>query len=113
MAELNAMSCTVSLLVEFEHETSGLEDWDLEIHGIEIKFKHKSREYTATYLPGVVLEQRWSKLEAIRHLILKSGYKGSITKELKESIQVTRYKSLKYDCTYQEYVAFKNAKAAI
>jgi AMME syndrome candidate gene 1 protein len=43
--------------------------------------------------------------ETIESLIRKAGYEGRITKDLLESITLTRYQSTKASITYEEYCA--------
>ena len=62
------------------------------------------RRYSGTYLPGVALEQGWTKEETLESLSRKAGYRGQMTKDLIESIQVTRYQSQKITLDYDDYV---------
>jgi AMMECR1 domain-containing protein len=48
----------------------------VERHGVIIEFVADGRNYSATYLPDVALEQGWDQREAINSLIKKSGYNG-------------------------------------
>lgn len=67
-----------------------------------------SRRYlTATYLPDVIPEQGWSKLDAIDSAIRKAGFTGKITADVRNSLSVTRYRSDKVSCTYDQFVAWK------
>lgn len=106
--ELHLLNCTVSLLVNFD-TAKHLEDWDICINGIEINFSVDGETYNATYLPGVAYEQGWTKIQAIHNLVMKSRYRGPITKQLESIIKVTRYQALKFQCTYEEYQVFKTS----
>lgn len=108
--ELHLLSCTVSLLVHF-NDAKHLEDWDIHFDGIEINFSINGNDFSATYLPGIANEQGWTKIQTIHNLIIKSSYKGPITKHLESMIKVTRYQALKFHCTYEEYQVFKSVSS--
>lgn len=101
--ELQHLTCTVSLLKEFE-EASHYLDWEIGVHGIIIEFRDADgRNYSATYLPEIAEEQKWNKEECIESLVRKSGYQGHVTTELKLSLKTTRYQSTLCSMTYREY----------
>lgn len=115
IAELPKLECCVSLLTAFE-ECKDYLDWELGVHGIYIDFdppgsgSHRSKGATrgslsATYLPDVAPAQGWSKEEAIDSAIEKAGYHGRVTKELRQSIHVQRYRSEKAGMRYVEWHA--------
>ncbi|TKY86890.1 hypothetical protein EX895_004178 [Sporisorium graminicola] len=62
---------------------------------------------TATYLPDVIPDQGWTKQEAIDSVIRKAGFNGRITDDIRNSLRVRRYRSEKVQCTYADYVAWK------
>ncbi|KAJ1018561.1 hypothetical protein NDA16_004843 [Ustilago loliicola] len=62
---------------------------------------------TATYLPDVIPDQGWTQREAIDSAIRKAGFNGKITKDIRRSLRVRRYRSEKVERTYSEYVAWK------
>ncbi|CDW98798.1 hypothetical protein, partial [Sporisorium scitamineum] len=62
---------------------------------------------TATYLPDVIPDQGWTKQEAIDSAIRKAGFTGRITDDIRNSLGVRRYRSEKVQCTYADYVAWK------
>ncbi|GAC95003.1 alport syndrome [Pseudozyma hubeiensis SY62] len=66
---------------------------------------------TATYLPDVIPDQGWTKEEAIDSAIRKAGYNGRITSDIRRSLRVRRYRSEKVQCTYDEYVEWKQARS--
>ncbi|KZW03859.1 hypothetical protein EXIGLDRAFT_758177 [Exidia glandulosa HHB12029] len=134
--ELPRLQCGISLLVHFEDAESYL-DWTVGVHGILISFPHPSllatnssssvpsplssqsylpstrlshkRKFSATYLPDVMPEQGWTKLDAIDSAIRKAGWDGKITEELRRSITLRRYQSSKATATWDEYVAWREA----
>ena len=73
-------------------------------HGIIIQFKVDGRKYNSTYLPEVAHEQGWNHDETVDSLIRKSGYRGTISVQLKAELNVTRYQSSKVKLTYAEYL---------
>ncbi|CEG84838.1 hypothetical protein RMATCC62417_18590 [Rhizopus microsporus] len=103
LAEFPRLSCAVSLLVNFEKAKDYL-DWEIGVHGIWIEFTQVNGEKdTATYLPEVMVEQKWTKEEAIHSLLRKGGYYGKITQEYcQTSIVLTRYQSQKKEMSYKE-----------
>ena len=100
--ELPLLRCTVSLLVNFEDNKSAF-DWQIGTHGIIIDFTSGGRSYSGTYLPEVMPEQGWDHETAIRSLVRKSGYRGTVDAKLLSSISLTRYQSSKYYMTFQEW----------
>lgn len=101
-SELPSMHVSVSLLEEFQ-EAAHVFDWALGEHGISITFSSRNCRYKATYLPEVMIEQRWDQREALDSLIRKSGYRGRISDQLIQDIELTRYRSRKYSLSYAEY----------
>ncbi|KAJ1557641.1 AMME syndrome candidate protein 1 protein [Nowakowskiella sp. JEL0078] len=104
--ELPNLTCAVSLLVNFEKADNHF-DWEIGLHGIWIEFRDENgRKRTATYLPEVMEEQGWNKIEAIDSLLKKGGYLSKITEECRQTIVLTRYQSKKHTITYDEYLEF-------
>ena len=66
------MSCSVSLLTNFEEAKHAL-DWEVGKHGIEIEFEHKKKSYGSTFLPEVAKEEGWDQKTTLQYLIRKSG----------------------------------------
>ncbi|KAJ3030783.1 AMME syndrome candidate protein 1 protein, partial [Rhizophlyctis rosea] len=100
--ELPKLDCAVSLLTDFEDAKDYL-DWEVGTHGIWIEFtspSSPSRRRTATYLPDVIPEQGWSKIEAIDSALRKGGFEGRITEDVRRGVRVTRYRSSKVGGTY-------------
>ncbi|GAA96802.1 hypothetical protein E5Q_03474 [Mixia osmundae IAM 14324] len=124
-AELPRLQCSVSLLTHFEEADDYL-DWQIGQHGIYIHLpdphdhtrsiaqslsRRSARELSATYLPDVMPEQGWSKPEAVKSAVRKSGYSGRITQEILNSIRLTRYQSSKVTVTYDEWRAASAASS--
>lgn len=93
------LQCTVSILHTYE-KAKNVYDWEIGTHGIDIKFKG----YSATFLPEVAEEQKWTKEQTIKALIQKAGYGGAIdqyrnifiiysNRKLLDSIETERYQS--------------------
>ncbi|KAJ7228978.1 alport syndrome [Mycena pura] len=131
-SELPSLECTVSLLTDFEDATSYL-DWTVGVHGISIKFPHPSlltsasassspsplssathlpqvtlrQTFTATYLPDVMPEQGWNKIEAVDSAIQKAGWNGSITEDIRRSVKLRRYQSKVCVVGWDEYIEWR------
>eukprot|EP00056_Hartaetosiga_gracilis_P020792 m.21308 g.21308 ORF g.21308 m.21308 type:complete len:193 (+) comp8707_c0_seq2:94-672(+) len=102
-SELPHLRCGVSLLTDFEDADDYL-DWEVGTHGIWIEFPLESgRTTTATYLPQVMPEQGWTKVEAIDSLLRKGGYRKTIEEEQRQKIKLTRYQSSKIEISYEEW----------
>lgn len=131
---LSICLCRISLLTDFEDGTSYL-DWTIGVHGIWISFSHLSslrdttsssetpsplssslflpritskQKYSATYLPEVIPDQGWDKVEAIDSAIRKAGWRGLITEDLRRSLKLRRYQSRKISVSWDDYVRWKN-----
>ncbi|KAJ2081847.1 hypothetical protein H4R24_002054 [Coemansia sp. RSA 988] len=102
LEEIPELSCSVSLLTDFEVAENYL-DWVIGKHGIWIEFQQNGRKKTATYLPEIAQEQGWSKIEAIDNLLRKGGYQLTVTKDMRESIKLTRYQSKKAHLSYDQF----------
>ncbi|XP_014323654.1 AMMECR1-like protein isoform X3 [Myotis myotis] len=103
--ELPKLSCSVSLLTNFEDASDYL-DWEVRtaafgtlrciwvrvgVHGIRIEFiNEKGVKRTATYLPEVAKEQDWDQIQTIDSLLRKGGFKAPITSEFRKTIRLTR-----------------------
>ncbi|KAJ1817156.1 hypothetical protein GGH91_002309 [Coemansia sp. RSA 2671] len=103
-SELPRLSCSVSLLTDFE-EVADYVDWEVGKHGVWIEFRNeRGRKETATFLPEVAKEQGWTKVETINNLLRKGGYELTITEEMRRSVALTRYQSKKAHLSYDEYM---------
>ncbi|KAF8974734.1 AMMECR1 domain-containing protein [Flammula alnicola] len=131
-SELERLECGVSLLTDFEYGESYL-DWTIGVHGISIRFPHPSltqnqsssetpspysssrnlpkvtskQSFSATYLPQVIPEQGWDKIEAVDSAIHKAGWRGRITEDLRRSIKLERYQSSLCSVTWDEYFQWR------
>ncbi|XP_045431086.1 AMMECR1-like protein isoform X5 [Pipistrellus kuhlii] len=95
--ELPKLSCSVSLLTNFEDASDYL-DWEVGVHGIRIEFiNEKGVKRTATYLPEVAKEQDWDQIQTIDSLLRKGGFKAPITSEFRKTIRLTRAKPKCYE----------------
>ena len=113
---------SVSLLTDFEDVPTYL-DWDIGTHGIYISFTVPSRTPTsifgssrrrsnhqmlnATYLPDVIPEQGWTKIEAVESAMRKAGWDGPIDEAMLMSVRLKRYQSRQVTVTWLEYVEWK------
>ena len=62
---------------------------------------------TATYLPDVMPEQGWTKIEAVDSAIRKAGWDGRIGEELRRAVKLRRYQSRKVTVGWDEYMAWR------
>ncbi|KAH7931346.1 alport syndrome [Leucogyrophana mollusca] len=129
-SELESLECCISLLTDFEDAASYL-DWTVGTHGISITFPNPSlypassntpsplsstpylpritsrRSLTATYLPDVMPEQGWDKIEAVESAIRKAGWNGLITEEIRASVKLRRYQSKRCVVGWDEFVRWR------
>ncbi|KAH9482465.1 AMMECR1-like protein [Psilocybe cubensis] len=130
-SELERLRCSVSLLTDFERGDTYL-DWTIGVHGIRISFPHPSllqpsseapsplsssgslprvsskQTFSATYLPEVIPEQGWDKIEAIDSAIEKAGWRHRITEDLRRSIKLVRYQSSQCSVTWDQYIQWRH-----
>ena len=59
-------------------------------------------EYESTFLPEVASEQKWDKLETLKNLIRKTGYRKNY-EEILDKIILTTYESSKAKLSYKDY----------
>lgn len=116
------VSFSVSLLTDFEDVPTYL-DWDIGTHGIYISFPAPSsasssslfgsrrrsghQTLTATYLPDVIPEQGWTKVEAVESAMRKAGWDGPIDEATLMSVRLKRYQSRVVVVNWPEYVEWK------
>ncbi|KAJ7367962.1 alport syndrome [Mycena albidolilacea] len=138
-SELSGLECAVSLLTDFEDAASYL-DWTVGVHGISLTFAHpallasnsesgapsplssstylprprvSSRQtFSATYLPDVIPEQGWDKLEAVDSAIQKAGWSGAITEDLRRSVKLRRYQSKMCVVGWDEYIEWREQQTS-
>lgn len=110
--ELPRLECAVTLLTDFE-ESSGIFDWQIGKHGIQITFEYNKRHYSGTFLPEVAAEQGWSQVETLQYLIRKAGLnkpavaRNPDTWPLVLKLRVVRYQGLKQTLRYTDYEAVR------
>lgn len=111
-SELPELKCTVTLLTNFEDCGGKLDDWEIGVHGIRIKFTLNGRRYGSTYLPSVAEEQEWTKEETMISLMRKAGWEGRRDSwraaAEKGGIQVERYRGDKEAVAYREFKAWRD-----
>ncbi len=108
------LSNRVSLLTPFEPISDPL-DWSIGIHGIYLTFSasssssSSSQKYNACYLPEVASDQGWTKVETLKSLMRKAGYRGKVEEgdEVWKGMEVLRYRSEKCERSWREYVEWK------
>lgn len=100
-AELPLLHCSVSLLTDFTQ--CQWDDWQVGVHGLTIQY----RGVSATYLPEVAEEQRWSEEETIEELMRKGGWEGEVGEKERREMKVTRYQSQKRGMGWDEYQQWK------
>lgn len=106
--ELNDLYVSVSILTRFEDAADYL-DWEVGVHGIRIEFQtERGNKRSATFLPEVASEQGWNHVQTIDSLLRKGGFKGTITAEVRQSINLTRYQSEKITVSYSDYQGWRN-----
>lgn len=106
--ELNNLYVSVSILTQFEEADDYL-DWVVGVHGIRIEFfNDRGAKKSATYLPEVAPEQNWDHIQTIDSLLRKGGFRGTITAEVRQSINLTRYRSEKITVSYNDYLGWRD-----
>lgn len=137
-AELPNLECTVSLLTDFEDAASYL-DWTIGVHGILINFPHPAtlrssltspseapspfssspflpsitskQAFSATYLPDVIPDQGWDKIEAVDSAVRKAGWNGLVTEDLRRSIKLRRFQSSHCTVSWDDYAQWKSERS--
>lgn len=88
-----------------------MDDWEIGVHGIRIKFTLDGRRYGSTYLPSVAEEQGWTKEETMISLMRKAGWEGRRSDwraaAQKGGMKVERYRGDKEEVVYPEYKAWR------
>ncbi|KAJ7774191.1 alport syndrome [Mycena maculata] len=136
-SELESLECAVSLLTDFEDAESYL-DWTVGVHGISITFPHPSllqspssgspsplssstylprvtsrQTFSATYLPDVIPEQGWDRIEAVDSAIQKAGWNGTITEDIRRSVKLRRYQSKMCVVGWDEYMEWREQQTEV
>lgn len=100
-SELPTLKVAVSVLSAFE-QTDDVYDWEVGVHGIVLSLC--GGRYSATYLPDVCSEHRWTKEYCVQSLSEKAGFRKPLTDEILDSSTVTRYQSTKAEMDYIDYL---------
>lgn len=101
--EMHKLQCKVSIIHSMEVCPNSM-DWTIGIHGIIVEFSANNRNYKATFLPSVMVEQKWTKEDALQHACTKSGYNGPYDR-VSNFINVTRYQTSVASVTYSEFTS--------
>lgn len=110
--ELINLHVSVSILTHFEEANNYL-DWEVGVHGIRIEFfSDQGLKKSATYLPEVASEHGWDHIQTVDSLLRKGGFRGTITAEVRQSINLTRYRSEKITVSYNDYLSWRNRPLA-
>jgi uncharacterized protein (TIGR00296 family) len=128
----NPVSCSISLLTDFEDASSYL-DWKVGVHGIYITFPHplslpavsgtpsplssslslstspsvSKHSFSATYLPEVAPDQGWDKIETVDSAIHKAGWTGRVSEDIRRSVKLRRYQSRKCTVDWNQFVEWR------
>jgi uncharacterized protein (TIGR00296 family) len=97
-SELPSLECGISLLHSFEPANNAL-DWEIGVHGIRLFIDGRS----ATFLPEVAKEWKWSKGETLIELAQKAGFTKKYDQAAIDRSRVERYQSAKCVATWAEY----------
>lgn len=97
--ELKTLSCSVTILSNFEDR--GADIWDFEIgkHGVILKEVKTGKN--ATFLPQVMTENNWGKVETLKQLSRKAGIRNYET-----GCILTVYEGRKNSVDFSEYSKF-------
>jgi uncharacterized protein (TIGR00296 family) len=106
--ELPQLECGISLLHSFEPAQNAL-DWEIGVHGIRLFIDGRS----ATFLPEVAKEQKWTKEETLAHLAKKGGFGGKYDRAAIERSRVERYQSAKCVATWAQYKEYAHAHSKV
>lgn len=102
LSELPSLEVSVTLLTDFE-DCDDADDWTLGVHGLRISFDYHGREYGATFLPDVAIEQGWTKEETVVRLMRKAGWMGKREKWREVELDCVRYQGKKESLEFAEY----------
>eukprot|EP01059_Diplonema_ambulator_P013860 TRINITY_DN24556_c3_g1_i2.p1 TRINITY_DN24556_c3_g1~~TRINITY_DN24556_c3_g1_i2.p1 ORF type:complete len:209 (+),score=29.61 TRINITY_DN24556_c3_g1_i2:51-677(+) len=102
--ELPDLRCSVTVLSEMQ-PIPKWDAWTPGKHGVYISLNKDRRNYSATFLPSVIIDQGWSKHQTFEHLLAKSGYRGAPTRDIFELCEVHTYEGSKEKITYGDYRA--------
>lgn len=69
--------------------------------------------FSATYLPDVIPEQGWDKVEAVESAIQKAGWTGQITEDIRRSVKLRRYQSSVCTVGWAEYFKWRTQQTKV
>lgn len=103
----SGLSCSISVLFNFTNQ-SNWNEFKIGKHGIKIEFYDNNLVYSAVYLPNVLTDQNWNKIQSITSLIRKSGYSGKIDDKLLNKIKLQTFESEYKSLDYKDYLFLVN-----
>ena len=74
--DIPRLKVKISLLSDFENIEDPM-DWIVGTHGMRLHFNEDGNEMGATYLPNVISDAGWNKLETLDSLVQKAGHSGN------------------------------------
>ena len=101
-AELPQLKCSVTVLSEMK-AVQRWDDWEIGRHGVYMTYHDGLRNYNATFLPSVIVDQGWSKHQTFEHLLRKAGAPVRPTREIFEACKVMAYEGSKAGVTHADY----------
>lgn len=104
---LPGLSCAISVLFNFTSQ-SNWNEFTIGKHGIKINFLVDHINYNAVYLPNVLTDQNWNKIQSITSLVRKSGYEGNIDEYLLNKIKLQTFESEYRSLSYPDYLFLVN-----
>jgi uncharacterized protein (TIGR00296 family) len=100
-SEFPSLECGISLLHSFEPGQDAL-DWEIGVHGIRLFIDGLS----ATYLPEVAKEWKWTKEQTLVELAQKAGLRTKFDAAARDRARIERYQSAKCVADWGEYMQF-------
>uniref|UniRef100_A0A8C5N4B7 DNA-directed RNA polymerase II subunit RPB4 n=1 Tax=Leptobrachium leishanense TaxID=445787 RepID=A0A8C5N4B7_9ANUR len=105
--ELPKLSCSVSLLTNFE-DVGDFLDWEVGVHGIRIEFlNEKGVKRTATYLPEVAKEQEFDSAETLLNsevrMLLEHRKQQNESAEEEQELSEVFMKTLNYTIRFSRF----------
>jgi uncharacterized protein (TIGR00296 family) len=100
-SELPSLECGISLLHSFEPGGDAL-DWEIGVHGIRLFIDGLS----ATFLPEVAREWKWTKEQTLVELAQKAGLRTKFDADARKRSTISRYQSAKCAANWEEYQQF-------
>jgi AMMECR1 domain-containing protein len=98
----NFILCSITILSNFEEAKDAM-DWELGTHGIILSLPYHGRQLSATFLPDVPVEQKWTKEETLIQLARKAGAPIKDVSKIVKSATLTRYCGAKTKASYTDY----------